>query len=79
MKRWAAALTLWLLLAYPLSIGPLNYAQGRGWIEPSANAAMQTFYGPLTYVATSETPLGDLVLAYADWFGRLATRRAASD
>jgi len=30
-KRWAVALALWLLVAYPLAGGPVFYGAHRGW------------------------------------------------
>ena len=30
-KRWIAALAVWLLIAYPVSEGPVRYAEYRGW------------------------------------------------
>jgi hypothetical protein len=35
-KRTWAALALWLLVAYPLSIGPAEYCVERGWLAGSA-------------------------------------------
>jgi hypothetical protein len=32
-KRWIAAGVHWLGIAYPLSLGPLFYAAGNGWIR----------------------------------------------
>lgn len=31
-KRWLAAIALWMLIAYPSSVGPAHYAVGRGWL-----------------------------------------------
>jgi len=41
-----AAFAVWLLVAYPLSIGPAAYCAGRGWIEPGGQALV-AFYRPL--------------------------------
>lgn len=35
-RSWAAALTIWLLVGYPLSSGPVVYLVGRGWLSPDA-------------------------------------------
>jgi hypothetical protein len=42
-KRWAAALVLWLLVAYPLSAGPAVYAVARWWLPGQALAV----YSPI--------------------------------
>ena len=39
-KRWRVALALWLAVAYPLSVGPISYAEGRGWMPPLPPAAL---------------------------------------
>ena len=31
-KRWWAAAAVWLVIAYPVSLGPACYAVGRGWV-----------------------------------------------
>ncbi len=31
-KRWIAAAVLWLVVAYPLSLGPVVHAEVRGWV-----------------------------------------------
>ena len=31
-RTWAAALALWLLVAYPLTTGPMQYAALRDWV-----------------------------------------------
>jgi hypothetical protein len=41
----AAALVLWLLVAYPLSAGPVVYLVGRGWVSPDVFNAV---YLPVT-------------------------------
>lgn len=45
-KKWwqAAALTLWLVAAYPLSAGPAVYAVMRGWLP---GQTFQAVYGPV--------------------------------
>jgi hypothetical protein len=52
-KRWASALLLWLLVAYPLSAWPIEYLGGRGLIPPGSPLAraIVTFYEPLRAVA----------------------------
>ena len=31
-RRWWAAAALWLLVGYPLGLGPVSYAECRGWL-----------------------------------------------
>ena len=47
-KRCWAALALWLALAYPLSVGPANYAAARGWLPEAWVAAI---YAPVQAAA----------------------------
>jgi len=61
-RTWAAA-ALWLVAAYPLSRGPVEYAAARGWL-PAAYGT--SFYGPLEAalprygrVITGTTLVGD--------------------
>lgn len=55
-KRWWAAAALWLVTAYPLSILPVAYSVGRGWVS---TADADPFYVPLFAViehTIEETP-----------------------
>lgn len=47
-RSCAAVLTIWLLVAYPLSSGPVVYLVGRGWVSPDTFNAI---YLPVTTVA----------------------------
>jgi hypothetical protein len=47
-KRWWAAVALWLIVAYPLSVGPANYAAARGWVP---EGWVVTAYAPVQSAA----------------------------
>ena len=80
-KRWAAALAVWMALAYPLSVGPFDYAANRRWLPPALEAAGDPLYAPYRWALHPENPrpgLGWLVDYDFRWI-RLAQRhRAAS-
>jgi hypothetical protein len=62
-KRWAAALLLWLVAAYPLSAGPACYAEWAGWLrEPLADAFRPVQHAP------EDTAAGRCWNAYIDWW-----------
>lgn len=52
-KRYAAALALWLIAAYPLSLWPIAYLVGRGWLPVTIVKAV---YAPITIVADALRP-----------------------
>ena len=52
-KRWAAALAAWLIIAYPLSLWPIAYAVGRGWLTTAGPNAV---YAPLLLAADALRP-----------------------
>lgn len=63
-KRAWAALVLWLVVAYPLSRGPAEYASVRGWLPPSY---AQAFFGPLeSFLPQYQPPITN---RRADLFG----------
>lgn len=64
-KRWWAAGALWLLVAYPLSVGPVVYAVGRGWAPMGL-----TYFGVPATEAVQPTPLDGPYAAYLDWWIR---------
>lgn len=59
-KRWGAALALWLAVAYPLSLGPIAYMVGRGWLPV---AQIQGVYAPLLVAADYFRPHPGIGLA----------------
>ena len=52
-KRWIAAMVVWLIVAYPLSIWPAGYLVGRGWL-PVAQANVA--YAPVIALADELRP-----------------------
>jgi hypothetical protein len=93
-KRWWAALVLWLLLAYPLGLGPAWYAGVRGWISwnvlaPYARSVErilpryepgQVFYKTVAIRSAGKPyPQTRWFWAYIDWWFELGRRHAASD
>ena len=45
-RRWAAV-AVWLIAAYPLSLGPMIWLYDRGYLPASALAYVDPFYAPL--------------------------------
>jgi hypothetical protein len=76
-KRTWAAVAVWLVVAYPLSVGPANYAAARGW---ASIPLLKTAYTPvfLAAVALDPSRSGSFIV-YVDWCGDLGQRHAASD
>lgn len=72
-KRWAAAFALWLLVLYPLSVGPAGYAEQRGWLPTKP---LSLFYAPVIVAAAAVEPRGGLYSAYLSWWGDLSRRQA---
>lgn len=66
-KRWIAVGVSWLLVAYPLSVGPVNYMDGRGWIPMSFYGVLRTLYGPTDEFIRHDSPGSSLLSAYAIW------------
>ena len=52
-KRWIAAILLWVVLAYPLSLWPVAYGVGRGWLPASQ---MRTYCAPVLSTANALMP-----------------------
>lgn len=66
-KLWAVALALWLAVAYPLSLWPVAYMVGRGWLTV---AAVKTAYAPVLIAADALRPHPGIGLAPPDESGR---------
>jgi hypothetical protein len=49
-RRWLAALALWFVIAYPISVGPAHYCVGRGWLPVRVLKA----YSPLVWLLPGE-------------------------
>ena len=75
-KRTVAALWLWLLVAYPLSVGPVAYTMERGWI---AEATAEAYARPIEVADDAAEAVGDAYQAYVNWFEDIGDRHAASD
>ena len=78
-KRWAAALVLWLLVAYPLSVGPAGYANARGWLRPPVIAVLEGVYEPLDRFVMADLPGSRPLAAYCSRAYRLGERHCAQD
>ncbi len=72
-KRTATALVLWLLVAYPLSVGPAAYATQRGWIT---QATAEAYAWPIEAADDAAEAVGDAYQAYVDWFEDVGDRHA---
>lgn len=46
-KRWIAGALLWLLLAWPLSVGPYIYCKERGWVPRRYWASILSIWDPV--------------------------------
>ena len=74
-KRWWAVLVLlWFVVSYPLSVGLLGYADGRGWVRRSL---VEPYCVPL--IPVIRVLPGDPVRSCLDWCCQLGQRHAASD
>lgn len=67
-KRWIAAIVLLLLLAYPATLGPANYALVRRWLPPGPFFKV---YQPLMSMMDEEH---GLLRRYATWWAELGMR-----
>ncbi len=75
-KRWIAALALWLLVAYPLSVGPIAYAMERGWIS---QATAEAYAHPIEIADDAAEAVGDAYQAYVNWCEDVGDRDASTD
>lgn len=73
----AAALALWVTVAYPLSGGALAYALGRGWI---ARRTLDPYFAPIeaTIGVPGDCFAADLLGHYLHRCARVGERHAAS-
>ena len=70
-RRLALAALLLFLLAYPASVGPVNYAVTRGWIPLAPAAAV---YEPLSWAMRPFPQIQSLSNSYGVWWTSLAQR-----
>ena len=75
-KRTWAAVTLWLVVAYPLSAGPAQLAVARGWVSVREYLA---FYAPLGPAVRATDAGNRWFTAYGEWWWRIFSAKAASD
>jgi hypothetical protein len=80
-KRVWAAIVLLLVIAYPMSAGPVAYLGGRGWLPGYTGKAPWppgvAFYAPL--ILGLRTPPGQIWDEYVRLCERTGRRHAASD
>ena len=85
-KRWWALSVLWLLIAYPVSLWPLSYAIGRGWLPATTRSDV---YGPIISATEGLDPrpvygvfpaddAAEGYFAIADWFTNRGREHADS-
>lgn len=67
-SRWTWATIIMLMLAYPLSIGPVARASFRGYLPPEASGAMIIVYFPVTATAKQCDPLANVLEWYIIWW-----------
>ena len=67
-KRTWAALALWLVVAYPLTAGPVLYGVWRGWPV----GVMWNLFDPLARPSFTDGPLGETYGRYLLWWANLA-------
>lgn len=65
-KRWIAAAVSWLVVAYPLSIGPLLYLNARGKLREPFRSVAVIVYEPTGMLR--RTPLGPMWFQYQSWW-----------
>lgn len=75
-KRWIAAGVLWLVVAYPISVGPIAYAVERGWILQST---AETYVKPIEAADDAAEAIGNAYQAYVNWCEDVGYRHAASE
>jgi hypothetical protein len=76
-RKWVWAAALWLLVAYPLSMGPAVYAHRRGWVD---GQTVEVVYGPALRVLLSNGTTGSAFLRYLTWWvGLTQPDNAATD
>lgn len=61
-----------LLLAYPLSLGPVAYMGAKGWLPAQPPPWFTRVYGPLVWTARKVPPAGQVLQAYLNWWIELA-------
>lgn len=75
-KRWSVGLATLLVLAYPASLGPVNYAVARGWVSPRARTGLDAVYAPFDSPAFHDLPGAGWLTTYTVWWFRLGFQQA---
>ena len=74
-KRYAATSVVLLVLAYPASVGPFDYAANRGWLPTAVLTAGDPFYAPYRCLFSVLPPSWSQRLeSYGGWWRVLAYR-----
>lgn len=73
-KRWIAAALLWLVVFYPLSMGPFMYAFYMDWVPDAAMPAVQIVYGPLAKLQQRWPAFDEALNGYCDWWFEISVR-----
>jgi hypothetical protein len=73
-KRWIAAAVLWLVVLYPLSMGPFMYAFYMDWVPDAVMPAVQIAYGPLAEIMQRYPAFGEAMNDYCDWWHKVSVR-----
>ena len=71
-KRRFAAAVLWLVLAYPLSVGLLVYAHWRAWTPKWSDDLLDAYAHPLWLLENADLPPSRFVKAHRVWWVELA-------
>ena len=68
---WATVVVVVVLVAYPMSVGPICWLEARGYFSPEAWEIVWGFYAPLRWFCTV-TP--DAVSDCLDWWAGVCIR-----
>ncbi len=78
-KRWVAAMALWVVVAYLLSVGPARYALARGWISGAASDIyMRPAIDSMDATEDSVDAVEDAYEAYLGWWEEIGEDHADS-
>lgn len=75
-KRWIAVGVLWLVVAYPLSIGPAAYCVSRGWVSEQV---VVVAYLPVLHLSSAAGMLGEPLIDLARWSDELGQQHRTSE
>jgi len=73
-KRWLVATVLWLIVLYPLSMGPFMYPFYMDWVPDKAMRVVQVVYGPLGELSQRWPAFDDALNDYCDWWFEVSVR-----